>query len=98
MLDYWLWHGNPFGYHCTNILIHSLSGFLLFLLLRRLLPALASRALSQMPSTRVELFSLLVALVWTVHPVHNAAVAYISGRADSLAALFALSASFAEAV
>jgi tetratricopeptide (TPR) repeat protein len=33
-----------------------------------------------------------VALVWTVHPVHNAAVAYISGRADSLAALFALSA------
>ena len=41
---------------------------------------------------RVEFFSLLVALVWTVHPVHNAAVAYISGRADSLAALFALSA------
>ena len=91
MLDYWIWRGSPVGYHCTNILIHSLSGFLLFLLLRRLLPALALRTLSQAPA-RVEFFALLVALVWTVHPVHNAAVAYISGRADSLAALFALSA------
>jgi len=36
--------------------------------------------------------ALLVALVWIVHPIHNAAVAYISGRADSLAAVFALSA------
>jgi len=91
MLDYWMWRGNPLGYHCTNILIHSLSGYLLFLLLRRLLPALAPRLTADAP-TRVEFVALLVALAWTVHPVHNAAVAYISGRADSLAALFALSA------
>jgi Flp pilus assembly protein TadD len=91
MLDYWLWRGSPVGYHCTNILIHSISGFLLFLLLRRLLPALAPQGIAEAP-IRLEIFSLLVALGWTVHPVHNAAVAYISGRADSLAALFALSA------
>jgi protein O-mannosyl-transferase len=121
MLDYWIWRGSPFGYHCTNVFIHSLSGFLLFLLLRRLLPGLAcpyraqtnsradstgdgsqpsivptaprtSRQASNLNSQLGDLAALLVALVWIVHPVHNAAVAYISGRADSLAALFALGA------
>src|SRR5262249_740851 len=43
-------------------------------------------------SFRADLIALLIALIWVVHPIHNAAVAYISGRADSLAALFALGA------
>lgn len=90
MLDYAIWRGSPFGYHCTNVLIHSLSGFLLFLLLRRLLPALAPKADGTRPRSDVP--ALLLALLWVVHPIHNAAVAYISGRADSLAALFALGA------
>ena len=33
--------------------------------------------------------AFLVALIWIVHPVHSAAVDYISGRADSLAFAFA---------
>src|SRR5204863_9648124 len=44
MLDYWVLRGAPMGFHCTNILVHSLSGFLLFLLLRRLLPGLLTTA------------------------------------------------------
>ena len=84
MVDYWLWRGLPLGYHLTNIAIHAGAGFLLYLLLRRLLPALVGT------SGRPPVLALLVALVWVVHPIHNAAVAYISGRADSLAALFAL--------
>jgi tetratricopeptide (TPR) repeat protein len=35
------------------------------------------------------LAAFLIALLWSVHPVHSAAVDYISGRADSLAFLFA---------
>jgi len=91
MLDYWLWRGSPAGYHCTNILLHSLSGFLLFLLLRRLLPGLCPKSpdRQRVPTDGI---ALLVAVLWVVHPIHNAAIAYISGRADSLAALFALSA------
>ena len=88
MLDYWLWNGDTFGYHLTNVLLHCTSGFLLYLLLRRLLPALVGEG----GSRHLRLIALLVAVVWTVHPVHNAAVAYISGRADSLASVFALSA------
>ncbi|MEA3213798.1 MAG: protein O-mannosyl-transferase [Chthoniobacter sp.] len=90
MFDYWLWRGNPTGYHLTNLLLHCGSGFLLYLLLRRLLPALLERAGGS--SRRSSVAALLVALVWLVHPIHNAAVAYIAGRADSLASWFALSA------
>jgi tetratricopeptide (TPR) repeat protein len=86
MADYWLWGESTTGYHCTNVLIHAFAAWLLFLLLRRLLPALWNGGAG------ASVAALLVALTWLVHPVHNAAVAYISGRADSLAALFALGA------
>ncbi len=91
MLDYWVWGGNPMGYHLTNILVHSLSGFLLFLLLRHLLLGLVARV-GDKERPEMGAIAVLVAIVWVVHPIHNAAVAYISGRADSLAALFALGA------
>ena len=85
MLDYWLWGDSTTGYHSTNVLIHAIAAWLLFLLLRRLLPALWKGGAA------ASVGAMLVAFVWLVHPVHNAAVAYISGRADSLAVLFALS-------
>ena len=85
--DYWLWAGEPLGYHCTNVALHILAAWLLWLLLRRLLAGLLGE------SERIrEWCAFLVALIWLVHPAHNAAVAYISGRADSLAAVFALGA------
>ena len=90
MLDYWVWRGDPSGYHLTNILLHSLSGIFLFELLRRILPGLTNGNDSGRPCHTVHCAALLVALVWTVHPIHNAAVAYISGRADSLASFLAL--------
>lgn len=84
--DYWLWGGTPLGYHVTNVLLHVFAAWLLFLLLRKMLPGLMANARSYAGT------ALLVSLAWLVHPVHNAAVAYISGRADSLAALLALGA------
>jgi len=90
MADYWLWNGNPFGYHLTNVLLHALSGYLLFRLLIRLLPGLLGSAAGDGETKQSRVFSFFVAWIWVIHPVHNAAVAYISGRADSLAALFSL--------
>ena len=86
MWDYWLWGESTLGYHCTNVLIHTVAAWLLFLLLRRLLAALLKGG------DESGIAAFLIALTWLVHPVHNAAVAYIAGRADSLAALFALGA------
>lgn len=92
MLDYLVWNGAPVGYHLSNVLIHCAAGFLLYCLLRQLLPvAVGPRGAREEPvaSERwVDAAAFLVALVWTVHPIHNAGVAYISGRADSLATLF----------
>ena len=38
------------------------------------------------------LAALIISAIWMVHPVHSAAIDYISGRADSLAFLFAAAA------
>lgn len=80
-IDYLLWNSNPWGYHLTNVLLHVASGLLLYFLLRRLLV----KPIYQLPA-------FLIALIWTVLPVHSAAIDYISGRADSLSFFFACSA------
>jgi len=90
ILDYWLWRGEPAGYHLTNILLHCLSGIFLFALLGQLLPRLIGHQSKPARRGTFPIAALLIALVWVVHPIHNAAVAYISGRADSLASFFAL--------
>lgn len=92
IIDYLFWNKDPFGYHLSNILCHVLSGVLLYYLLRRLLGALAERwpektfARAHINASTTAFF---LALLWMVHPVHSAAVDYVSGRADSLAFLFA---------
>lgn len=86
--DYLIWSNTWFGYHLTNVLLHAGSGVLLYLLLSRLLPSMWKQD-EATAGRRSLLAAFLIALVWSVHPVHSAAVDYISGRADSLAFLFA---------
>ena len=88
MFDYAFWNTNTFGFHLTNVLLHVLSGVLLYFLLRRLFVRLGALSGKLDPS----LAALAVAAIWLVHPVHSAAVDYISGRADSLAFVFACAA------
>jgi len=95
-IDYFFWNTDEFGFHLTNVLLHVGSGILLYFLLRQLFASLIlrgtqlavrDRVLKRMPW--LSLGAFLVALLWVVHPVHSAAVDYISGRADSLAFFFA---------
>jgi len=95
MWDYWLWQNNPFGYHFSNILLHGFAAFCLFLLLKQILPGLIDDSCLAQEADRKQQaggIAFCVAFMWAVHPIHNAAVAYIAGRADSLIAFFALGA------
>lgn len=85
LLDYCFWGREAFGFHLSNICWHVAGSLLLFFLLRRLFALL-------LPGEEMEKLrsvgAFLAALVWSVHPIHSAAVDYISGRADSLAFVF----------
>ena len=89
VFDYLVWNSDSYGYHLTNLLLHLGSGLVLFVLLRRLLPRLfdSRETYKSLASNPAALAAFFVALLWIVHPVHSAAVDYISGRADSLAFL-----------
>jgi tetratricopeptide (TPR) repeat protein len=82
LVDYAAFVFKPAGYHLTSILCHVGATLALLLLANELL-----RGWNVEERTRRRL-AFLAALVWAVHPAHTAAVAYISGRADPLAAMF----------
>ncbi len=86
VFDYLVWNTDAYGYHLSNLLWHIGSGLLLYLLLQRLLPAIAPGKKS---AAALSSAAFVIALLWIVHPVHSAAVDYVSGRADSLAFFFA---------
>ncbi|MCH7923466.1 MAG: tetratricopeptide repeat protein, partial [Nitrospinae bacterium] len=80
-LTYWiglrLFGPNPFGFHLENILWHTATALLVFVLLRELWPA-------------EPLMAFVAAALFAVHPVHTEAVAWVSGRAEVLAAFWGL--------
>src|SRR5205814_1541713 len=90
IVDYLLWNNDPYGFHLSNILWHVGSGVLLFLLLEKLLASLLENGGAAVGRRSIfDGAAFFVTLLWIVHPVHSAAVDYISGRADSLAFFFA---------
>ncbi len=86
IFDYFFWNDNTYGFHLTNVLLHAGGGILLYFLFRRLLLSFFRGKVTQ---SNLATAAFLVAIIWAVHPVHSAAVDYISGRADSLAFVFA---------
>lgn len=65
---------SPFLFHVSNTAWHAAAVVLLFLLFMRL----------QAP----RFVCIVVPLLYAVHPLHTEAIAYISGRADPMAAAF----------
>ncbi|MGQ0799037.1 MAG: hypothetical protein ACT4NL_02855 [Pseudomarimonas sp.] len=79
------WIGNaPFHYKVVNLLIHIGNGALLFLLLGRLIPIVATRLASE-ESRKLAAY---VSLVWLVHPLHISTVLYPVQRMTQLSATF----------
>jgi Flp pilus assembly protein TadD len=91
IFDYFFWSKDPYGYHLSNVLWHVLSGVVLYHLARRILESLLEQCPDESFWKRkisASTAAFFLALLWVVHPVHSAAVDYVSGRADSLAFFF----------
>src|SRR3989440_4089801 len=74
MLDCQLYGLNATGHHFTNLLLHTMTVILLFLVLRQM--------------TENVWRSGFVAALFAIHPLHVESVAWISERKDVLSALF----------
>ena len=74
MLDHQFYGFNPWGYHLTNVLLHAINTILAFLVLRRM--------------TGTTWQSLMVAVLFGLHPLRVESVAWISERKDVLCVLF----------
>lgn len=71
--NYWLSGFKPWSYHFLNVVLHSISTYLVFALAKAILPSSAQTTAT---------------LLFAVHPVHCEAIASVVGRADILANVF----------
>jgi len=74
MLDCQIYGPNPAGHHFTNVLLHTVSVILLFVVLRRM--------------TGLLWRSAFVAAVFAIHPLRVESVAWVAERKDVLSGLF----------
>src|SRR5437763_1021878 len=71
-LEYSIWHVWAPGFRATNLLLHALNGWLVYLLVRGLLGS--------------HLAALASAVVYVIHPMQTESVVSIVGRSELLAA------------
>ena len=84
--DYAVWGMRPFGYHLTNLLLHSASGALFYLVARRLL----GLAMPGASAAARGFGAAAAALFFSVHPLRVESVAWITERRDLTSGLFFL--------
>src|SRR5437763_917437 len=90
MVDYFFWNTDAAGFHLSNVFLHVGAGLLLYRLLTLLFRS-GSGLWNNRDFHRLDggaIVAFLISGLWMVHPVHSAAVDYISGRTDSLPFLF----------
>ena len=80
---------DPSGYHLTNIAIHALTVGM------GVLMAEAVGRLAERP--RPLLAALVAGTLWAIHPMGTEAVTYITGRSESLCALWCFTALYCQA-
>ena len=74
MIDYAVWGLEPWGFHLSNIIFHTMSCILVYLIFNSLFN---NRSLS-----------IITSLLFACHPIHTESVTWISGRTDIIAGMF----------
>ncbi len=89
-LNYYFDRYNPRGYHLVNIIIHVITGILLYFFLKSTLAICHRRNLLdlQIDHFGTITISALTAILWLVNPVQTQSVTYIVQRCNSMAAMF----------
>jgi tetratricopeptide (TPR) repeat protein len=77
-VQYSLFEASPYGYHFVSLLLHIIVTILIFRVTQKL--------------TKRETFSLVVALIFGLHPIHVESVGWISDQKDLWCSIFLLSA------
>ena len=87
--DYLVWGMDPFGYHLTNVLLHSANAAVFYLLCLRLF---APDGDTERPEgrTALRLSAAFAALFFSLHPLRAESVAWATERRDVLSGLFYL--------
>src|SRR3990167_4725209 len=78
-IDHLLWGMNPFGFHLTNLVLHTMNALLVTVFIQLL-----------MRRSPYHLLPVLCGLLFLVHPLHTEAVAWASARKDVLSSFFFL--------
>ncbi len=79
-VEWELFPNNPFPGHLINVLLYALTAYLLFMLLRKLMPNVSL------------ILPLLITLLFITHPIHTEVVANIKSRDEILSFLFVIGA------
>src|SRR3990167_6057241 len=82
VIDNRIWGGSPFGYHLTNILLHSVSTVLLYFLILLLF--------KEFKRGSGESEAFLSSMLFALYPLHVESVSFIAARGDLLAGVFFL--------
>jgi len=86
MLSYWVSYRlsglDPFPYHLFNVVVHFLTGLLVFFSARKLL------AQASVPADRGALLAAFVAGLFLLHPLQTESVAYVASRSEVLSGFF----------
>ncbi|MGD8992282.1 MAG: tetratricopeptide repeat protein [Desulfobacterales bacterium] len=83
-LNYYFHKYDVWGYHVVNIIVHILTGIILYAFIKATL-ALPS---VQLKDNQIYGIAFFAALLWLVHPLQTQSVTYIVQRLNSLAAMF----------
>ena len=85
-LDYSIWRDRPYGYHLTNIVLHSINSILFFWVCLQVL----RRILGDGVSRGAFLGAAVSAATFALHPMRVESVAWATERRDVLCAVFFL--------